>query len=84
MCDYYKDGNLSDYIAERACKMKEFEIAYIVRGILAAISQCHFRLNMIIGNLNPEGIACDFNSKKYHTRLVNFNHAHSGANVYMR
>ena len=27
VCDYYKDGNLSDYIAERACKMKEYEIA---------------------------------------------------------
>lgn len=39
---------------------------------------------MIIGNLNPEGIMCDFNTNPYNTRIVNFNHAMEGPHVLIR
>lgn len=71
--DYYPEGNLADYIAKKVF-FKEHEMVNIIRGILSAITYCHFNLLTIIGNLNPEAIVCDFSCKEYHTRIVNFNH----------
>lgn len=70
--DYYPEGNLSDYIFNKVT-FKEHEMVNIIRGILAAITYCHYNLKIIIGNLNPEIIVCDFACKAYHTRLVNLN-----------
>lgn len=63
---------------------KEHEIVNIVRGILSAITYCHMNLKLIIGNLNPEGIVCDYKSKPYHTRVVSFNHCIEGNFKYVR
>ena len=63
---------------------KEHEMVNIVRGILAAITYCHLNLKLVIGNLNPEGIICDFKAKEYHTRVVNFSHSFEGPYKYVR
>ena len=81
--EYYPGGNLADKICAKV-NFKEHELVNIIRGILAAITYCHYNLNMAIGNLNPEGIVCDFKAKAYHTRVVNFNHHLEGPYKYVR
>ena len=81
--EYYPGGNLSNYIMEKV-NFKEHELVNIVRGILAAITYCHMNLKLIIGNLNPEGIVCDYKAKAYHTRVVSFNHCMEGPFTYLR
>ena len=81
--EYHPGGNLSNYIMEKV-NFKEHEIVNIVRGILSAITYCHMNLKLIIGNLNPEGIVCDYKSKPYHTRVVSFNHCIEGSFRYVR
>ena len=56
----------------------------IVRGILCAVAYCHYNLRTIVGNLNPEGIVCDFSSKEYHTRIVNFSQHFGAPHKYVR
>jgi len=80
--DYYPGGSLNDYLVNKVI-FKEHEIVNMIRGILAAITYCHFNLRIIIGNLNPEGIVCDFKSKAYHTRVVNFNHSMPGPHKFV-
>lgn len=81
--DYYPEGNLSQLILKKV-NFREHELVNIIRGILAAITYCHFNLNLIIANLNPEGIVCEFNAKEYHTRVVSFNHSFAGPYKYVR
>ena len=80
--DYYSGGSLNDHLMNKAI-FKEHEMVNLIRGILSAITYCHFNLRIIIGNLNPEGIVCDFKSKAYHTRIVNFNHTLPGPYKYV-
>ena len=56
----------------------------IARGILSAITYCHYNLRTVIGNLNPDGIVCDFSSKEYHTRIVNFSQHFEAPYKYVR
>ena len=81
--DYYPGENLMDHICSKV-NFKEHELVNIIRGILSAITYCHMNLRLIIGNLNPESIVCDFRTKYYHTRVVNFNHIIMGACTYVR
>ena len=80
--DYYPDGTLEDYIFKKL-EFREHEIAAIVRGILAGITYCHYNLKVIIGNLNPQGIVCDFKAAPHHTRIVSFNNLIAGSHRYV-
>ena len=81
--EYYPEGNLSDMIMDKV-NFKEHEMVNIIRGVLSAITYCHMSLNLVIANLNPEGIACEFKTKEYHTRVVNFSHSFQGPYKYVR
>ena len=83
VCEYYPNGKLSDKCMTKI-NFKEHELVNIIRGILSAITYCHYNLRMIIGNLNPEGIVCDDSIMPYHVRVVSFNHMFKGTFNYVR